>query len=71
MSTFGYTESTGEAAKNALDQNLQWVSYYLDRIRHSVPQAGALPGLDEAKELVEGEVSGLHEEIDKRTEVPA
>jgi hypothetical protein len=69
---FGYSEKTADAAKTRIDRDQQSVDHYLDRLARTVPQAGGITSrLDEAKEIVQGVVGDLHEEIDRRTEVSA
>jgi hypothetical protein len=72
MSPFGYTTSTSDAAKDHLDHHLKLVEHHLEQISKTVPQAGAtVSRLDEAKEIARDVVGELHDEIDRRTEVPA
>jgi hypothetical protein len=72
MTSFGYTEADAEKVRNNLDLEMKSLEYRLDRIRLAVPQAGATTSrLDEARDIARGVVDDLHEEIAKRTEVPA
>lgn len=72
MPPFGYTEERAEKVRNNLDLEMKSLEFRLDRIRLTVPQAGATTSrLNEARDIARGVVDDLHEEITKRTEVPA
>jgi hypothetical protein len=72
MSRFGYSDQRAEQVKDQLDRELKGVEYRLDRIRSTVPQAGAtVARLDEARDIARDVVSDLHDVISDRTEVAA
>lgn len=72
MTRFGYSEERAEQIKDRLDCDLKALEFRLDRIRSTVPQAGAtVARLDEAREIARQVVSDLHDVIRERTEVAA